>query len=84
MKALVDENDISKGMVRVQNKARGLILFGGMIMIYYYKQPGQFSLYNLFSLLHNLVFVRLCLKHCFTWLRDLDTKKIGAEVFGEP
>ena len=21
--------------------------------------------------------------HCFIWLRDLDTKKIGAEVFGE-
>jgi hypothetical protein len=23
------------------------------------------------------------LEHCFIWLRDLDTKKIGAEVFGE-
>ena len=25
----------------------------------------------------------LCLEHCFIWLRDLDTKNIGAEVFGE-
>jgi hypothetical protein len=25
----------------------------------------------------------LCLEPCFVWLRDLDTKKIGAEVFGE-
>ena len=25
----------------------------------------------------------LCLEHCFTWLVDLDTKQIGAEVFGE-
>ena len=25
----------------------------------------------------------LCLEHCFIWLRDLDTKKIGMEVFGE-
>jgi hypothetical protein len=25
----------------------------------------------------------LCLEHCFIWLRGLDTKKIGAEVFGE-
>ena len=25
----------------------------------------------------------LCLEHCFKWLRDLDTKKIGTEVFGE-
>ena len=25
----------------------------------------------------------LCLEHCFTWLRDLDTKKIRTEVFGE-
>ena len=25
----------------------------------------------------------LCLEHCFIWLRDLDTKKIGTEVFGE-
>jgi hypothetical protein len=25
----------------------------------------------------------LCLEHCFIWLRDLDTKKIGAEVFRE-
>ena len=25
----------------------------------------------------------LCLEHCFIWLRDLDTKQIGAEVFGE-
>ena len=24
-----------------------------------------------------------CLEHCFIWLRDLDTKKIGTEVFGE-
>jgi hypothetical protein len=24
----------------------------------------------------------LCLEHCFIWLRGLDTKKIGAEVFG--
>jgi hypothetical protein len=23
------------------------------------------------------------LKHCFIWLRDPDTKKIAAEVFGE-
>jgi hypothetical protein len=23
------------------------------------------------------------LENCFIWLRDLDTKKIGAEVFGE-
>ena len=27
--------------------------------------------------------VRLCLEHCFIWLRNLDTMKIGAEVFGE-
>ena len=27
--------------------------------------------------------VVLCLKHCFIWLRDLDTKKIEAEIFGE-
>ena len=26
----------------------------------------------------------LCLEHFFIWLRDLDTKKIGALVFGEP
>ena len=25
----------------------------------------------------------LCLEHCFIWLRDLDTNKIGAEVFAE-
>ena len=25
----------------------------------------------------------LCLEHCLIWLRDLDTKKIGTEVFGE-
>ena len=25
----------------------------------------------------------LYLEHCFIWLRDLDTKKIGTEVFGE-
>ena len=25
----------------------------------------------------------LILEHCFIWLRDLDTKKIGTEVFGE-
>ena len=25
----------------------------------------------------------LCLDQYFIWLRDLDTKKIGAEVFGE-
>ena len=25
----------------------------------------------------------LRLEHCFIWLRDLDTKKIRAEVFGE-
>ena len=23
------------------------------------------------------------LEHCFIWRRDLDTKKIGAELFGE-
>ena len=23
------------------------------------------------------------MEHCFIWLRDLDTKKIGTEVFGE-
>ena len=23
------------------------------------------------------------MEHCFIWLRDLDTKKIGAEIFGE-
>jgi hypothetical protein len=23
------------------------------------------------------------MEHCFIWLRDLETKKIGAEVFGE-
>jgi hypothetical protein len=23
------------------------------------------------------------LEHCFIWLRDLDTKEIGEEVFGE-
>ena len=23
------------------------------------------------------------MKHCFIWLRDLDTKKIGAELFRE-
>jgi hypothetical protein len=23
------------------------------------------------------------LEHCFIWLRDLNTKKIGADVFGE-
>jgi hypothetical protein len=23
------------------------------------------------------------LEHCFIWPRDLDTKKIGAEIFGE-
>ena len=23
------------------------------------------------------------MEHCFIWLRDLDTKKIGKEVFGE-
>ena len=27
--------------------------------------------------------VVLCLEHCFIWLRDLDTKKIGTEVLGE-
>ena len=27
--------------------------------------------------------VRCCLDHCFIWLRDLDTKKIGGGVFGE-
>ena len=25
----------------------------------------------------------LCLEHCFIWLRDLDTKKIGTQVLGE-
>ena len=25
----------------------------------------------------------LCLDHCTAWLRDLDTNKIEAEVFGE-
>ena len=25
----------------------------------------------------------LCLEHCFIWLRDLDTKKIVTEAFGE-
>jgi hypothetical protein len=25
----------------------------------------------------------LCLEHCLIWLRDLGTKKIGVEVFGE-
>ena len=25
----------------------------------------------------------LCLEHCFIWLRDLDTKKIATQVFGE-
>ena len=25
----------------------------------------------------------LCLKHCFIWLRNLDTKKMWAELFGE-
>ena len=25
----------------------------------------------------------LCLEHCFIWLRDLDTKKIGVELFGK-
>ena len=25
----------------------------------------------------------LSLEHCFKWSRDLDTKKIGTEVFGE-
>ena len=25
----------------------------------------------------------LGLEHCFIWLRDLDTKKIGAEVSGQ-
>ena len=25
----------------------------------------------------------LCLEHCFIWLKDLDTKIIGVEVFGE-
>ena len=25
----------------------------------------------------------LDLEHCFVWLRDLDTKKIGGEVFRE-
>ena len=25
----------------------------------------------------------LFLEHCFIWLRDLDTKKIGTEVIGE-
>jgi hypothetical protein len=24
-----------------------------------------------------------CLEYCFIWLRDLDSKKIGVEVFGE-
>jgi hypothetical protein len=24
------------------------------------------------------------LKHCFIWLRDLDTKKTGASIFGGP
>ena len=24
-----------------------------------------------------------CLEYCFIWIRDLDTKKIRAEVFGE-
>ena len=28
-------------------------------------------------------YVMLCLEHCFIWLRDLVTKKSGAEVFGE-
>ena len=23
------------------------------------------------------------MEHCFIWLRDLDTKKLGVEVFGE-
>jgi hypothetical protein len=27
--------------------------------------------------------VVLCLEHCIPWLRDLDTKKLGAEVFEE-
>ena len=26
----------------------------------------------------------LCLEYCFVWVRDLDTKKIRAEVFKEP
>ena len=25
----------------------------------------------------------LCLENCILWLRDLETKNIGAEVFGE-
>ena len=25
----------------------------------------------------------LCLEHCFIWIRDPDTKKIGAEASGE-
>jgi hypothetical protein len=25
----------------------------------------------------------LCVGHCFIWLRDLDTKKTGEEIFGE-
>ena len=25
----------------------------------------------------------LCLEHCFIWLRDLDTNKFVAEVFGQ-
>ena len=25
----------------------------------------------------------LCLEHCVIWLRDQDTNKIGAEVFGD-
>ena len=35
-------------------------------------------LYNLFLLTNSL-----CLEHCFIWPRDLDTKKIATEVFGE-
>jgi hypothetical protein len=26
---------------------------------------------------------RRCLQHCAVWLRDLDTKKIGTEIYGE-
>ena len=30
-----------------------------------------------------LKLIRFCLEHCIIWLRNLNTKKTGAEVFGE-
>ena len=33
--------------------------------------------------LRNKLVLILCLEHSFIWLRDLDTKKIAVEVFGE-